>query len=229
MMKSRFVVSVLVAVLVLFATNSAMAISFSEPQLLDDWPETVVSGGFMSEVSGTQMQMSVAGTDTGITLGNRQADFTGSVGAMATYNVSSVAAVEGSDVIMGLSQFIGYTSTGNGIVAQIGLETWSGQNRIWYQVQEFDFSTQTFKERLGTGVLGDWSGGWKTNEDVTVAFARIGNQIYFYSPSKKIFTIIQPLDFADILSGPVRLWGWATANNTNSMTATISNVLIIYP
>ena len=224
-MKSRFAVSVLVAVLVLFATNSAMAFSFSEPQVLDDWPENVYSGNFTSQVSGTQMQMSVVGTDAAKAYGDRRLDFTDSIGAMATFNVSSV---EGNNVNMGISQIIGYTSTGNGILAEVGLDTFSGTYRIKYAVYEYSPS-EVREKTLAVGYLGGYSGGWEIGKDVTIAFGRLGTQIYFYSPGKDAFAIVEPFDFAGVLSGTAIIWGWTDAKNGNSMTATISNVIIIYP
>ena len=225
-MKTKLMISVLAAALVLFAASSAMAISFSGPQLLDDWPDNVISGNYTSTVSGTQMQMSVVGTVESSAFGDRRMGFTDSIGAMATYNVSSV---EGNNVNMGISQIIGYTSTGTWILATIGLDTFSGDYRIRYRVREYDSTTGKVTKTWAAGFLGGFSGGWKVGEDVTVAFGRLGNQIYFYSPSKQLYAIIQPFDFAGVLSGPAILWGWADAKNGNSMTATISNVMIIYP
>jgi len=225
-MKSRSAILVLVAALVLFVTNSAMALYFSEPQVLDDWPDNVISGDYSSQVSGTQMQMSVVGADGNRAYGDRRMAFTDSVGAMATYNVSSV---EGDNVNMGMSQIIGYTSTGTWILATIELDTFAGDNRIRYLVREYDPSTSQTIKTWSVGNLGGYSGGWKINENVTIAFGRIGTQIYFYSPSMDVFAIIQPLDFAGFLSGPVILFGWTDTKSGNSMTATISNVMILYP
>ena len=226
MVKSRSAILVLVTALVLFATNSAMALYFSEPQVLDDWPDNVISGDYTSEVSGTEMQMSVVGADGNQAYGDRRMDFTDSVGAMATYNVSSV---EGNNVNMGISQIIGYTSTGTWILVTIDLDTFSGNNRIRYRVREYDSTTSKVVNEWANGYLGGYSGGWNVGEDVSIAFVRIGTQIYFYSPSKDVFAIIQPLDFAGFLSGPVILFGWADTKSGNSMTATISNVMILYP
>jgi len=77
--------------------------------------------------------------------GLRSMDFTDSVGAMATFNVSTV---EGDDVNMGISQIIGYTSTGTWILATIELDTFSGNNRIRYQVREYDTSTKNNKNMV---------------------------------------------------------------------------------
>jgi hypothetical protein len=228
MARSKVFSMILFSFLFLFgAVNLAFAVSFSEPQNLDDWTENIYSGSFSTQVSGTVMQMSVVGSDANQAFGDRRKDFADSIGGWATFNVSSF---EGNNVNMGISQILGYTSKGTGILAEIGLDTFGGDKRIRYRVREYDFSASTFIKTWAVGFLGDFSGAWEIGENVTIAFGRLGTQIYFYSPSKALYTIIQPFDFAGVQNGaPLIIWGWADKSNGNSMTATISNVLSIYP
>ena len=213
---------------VLLAVNNLHAFTFDGPQTLDDWTEYVVSGNFTSTTSGTQMQLDVSGSE-GEANGIRYKEFSNAIGVMATFNVSSL----GGYMVAGLGRNLGSTAAGNLIQAQIYLDTWSGYNRIYYRVRERTPDLQTIIRTLAEGNLGAHSGGlWTVGQDVTLAFARLGNDIYFYTPGNGAFVIVRPFETMGAVSDtdhPHYILGYTSSGAENYFTATVSQVNMVYP
>jgi len=210
---------------VLLAVNNLHAFTLDGPQTLDDWTEYVLSGNFTSTTSGTQMQLDVSGSE-GVANGIRYKEFSNAIGVIATFNVSSL----GGYMVAGLGRNLGSTAAGNLIQAQIYLDTWSGYNRICYRVRERTTDRQIIRT-LAFGFLGDSSGGlWTVGQNVTLGFARLGNDIYFYTPGNGAFVIVRPFEAMGTVSDQSHyIFGYAPSGAENYFTATVSQVYIVYP
>jgi len=209
---------------VLLAVNNLHAFTLAGPQTLDDWTEYFVLGNFTSTTSGTQMQLVVNGSQ-GEAYGVRYKEFSNAIGVMATFNVSSL----GDDMAVGLGRNLGSTAAGNLIQAQIFLDTWGTSKRIYYRVRERTTDYQTIRT-LACGYLGDHSGGWTVGQNVTLAFARMGNDIYFYTPGNGAYVIVRPFETMGTVSDlSPYIYGWVPSGAENYFTATVSQVYIVYP
>ncbi len=212
---------------VLLAVNNLHAFTFDGPQTLDDWTEDVSSGNFTSTTSGTQMQLDVSGSE-GAAEGIRYKEFSNAIGVMATFNVSSL----GGYMLVGLGRYLGSTAADNLIQAQIYLDTWGGYNRIHYRVRERTTDYQTIRT-LAEGNLGATSGVlWTIGQNVTLAFARLGNDIYFYTPGNGAYVIVRPFETMGAVSDsdhPHYIMGYASSGEEDYFTATVSKVNMVYP
>lgn len=226
MKRALFLVGILAALLL--AADSGHAFILDGPQILDDWTQRVVSGNFTSTTGGSQMELDVSG-DEGEAVGIRYKEFTNAIGIMARFNVSSFSGY----MVVGLGRYLGTTASGNLIQAQIYLDTWSGYNRIYYRVREQTPDLQTTVRTLASGFLGDHSGGlWEIGENVILAFARLGNDIYFYTPGNGAYVIIRPFENMGAISDsdyPPSIFGHAPAGEENYATVVVSGVNIVYP
>ena len=210
---------------VLLAVNNLHAFTFDGHQTLDDWTEIVFSGNFTSTTSGTQMQLDVSGSE-GVANGTRYKVFSDAIGVMATFNVSSL----GGYMVAGLGRSLGSTAAGNEIQAQIYLDTWSGYNRVYYRVRERT-PDLTYIRTLAEGHLGIHSGGlWTVGQDVILAFARLGNDIYFYTPGNGAYVIVRPFETMGAVSDTSHyIFGYTSSGAENYFTATVSRVNMVHP
>jgi hypothetical protein len=227
-MKRVFFMMGILAV-VLLAANNLHAFTFDGPQALDDWTEAFVTGNFTSTPSGTQMQLVVNGSgEQGYGYGIRYKVFSNAIGITATFNVSSL----GGYMFVGLGRYLGTTAAGNLIQVQIYLDTWGGYSRICYWVRERTTERETVRI-LAEGNLGADSGGlWTVGQNVTLAFARLGNDIYFYTPGNGAYVIVRPFETMGAVSDsdhPHYILGYTSFGEENYFTATVSEVSIVYP
>lgn len=210
---------------VLLAVNNLHAFTLDGPQTLDDWTEDYVVGNFTSTTSGTQMQLDVSGSE-GVANGIRYKEFSNAIGVLATFNVSSL----GGDMVVGLGQYVGTTAAGNLIRARIYLDIFDTSKRIAYSVEERTTDFQWIRT-LAYGFVGNYSGGWTVGQDVTLAFARLGDDIYFYTPGSGAYVIVRPFEAMGTISDDSfhYITSWAASGAENYFTATVSQVNMVYP
>ncbi len=217
MKAKQFYSPILVVVLVLLFTSQVLA-----AEDLSDWGEYIWQGNISLIPSGTSLNVTADGS-AGEAWKARYKVFPDAVGVLAKVNVSGVSGVSN----VGLRKYLGTTAADTLILAEIMVEQYDGQKRIYYRVRERDDQGNTIKQIAG-GALGDWDGTWSTGQNITIALARILDEIWFYTPGNGAFVKVAPFETMGPLDSDVQIYGYASDGDTNSVNATVSDVTILY-
>jgi hypothetical protein len=217
-MKAKQFYSIFFAVvLVLSFTSQVLA-----AEDLSDWEESIWQGNISLIPDGTILNVSADGS-AGEAWRARHKYFSEAVGVMANVNVSGVS----GNSSVGLRKYLGTTAAGTQILAEILLEQWDGKKRIYTRVRERDDQGNTIKQIAG-GALGDWDGTWSPGQNISIALARIGDEIWFYTPGNGAFVKVMPFESMGTMESDVQIYGWAQEGATNSLNAVVSDVTILY-
>jgi len=217
-MKAKQFYSIILAV--------ALVLSFSSQVLaaedLSDWEEYIWQGNISLIPDGTNLNVSADGS-TVEAWGKRYKNFPDAVGVLANVNVSGVSGY----INVGLRKYLGTTAADTRILAELMLEQWEGNKRIYYRVRERDDQGNTIKQ-IAAGALGDWDGTWSPGQNITIALARIGDEIWFYTPGNGAFVKVMPFESMGTMESEVEIYGAAREGATNSVNAVVSDVTILY-
>jgi hypothetical protein len=193
---------------------------------LADWLEDIWEDGggtFSSSVTGTTASLNANGSG-GEAWGARNKTFENAFGMIANLNVTAVS----GNASMGLRKYIGTLPNGNRVLAEIyATQTSSGDKAIYYRLRERDSSNATV-QNYGWGIFNDWDGTWTVGQDVLIAFAVLGNDVWFGSSISSGFVKIQP--FAQMTldtSSGFDIYAWSASGAGNSISGTINNVSIL--
>jgi hypothetical protein len=204
----------------------ALVLSFTSPasaaEDLSDWEEYVWQGKITLIPNGTNLNVTADGS-MGEAWRARHKHFPDALGVVANVNVSGIS----GNSNVGLRKYLGTTAAGTRILAQIMLEQWDGEKRIYYVVRERDDQGNDIK-RIAAGALGAWDGTWSLGQNITIALARIVDEIWFYTPGNGAFVKVVPFDKMGTLDSDVQIYGWTQDGVTNSVNATVSDVTILY-
>ena len=186
------------------------------------WTE-YISNSARFEIGGNSLAMNVDGSE-GYGNGSFYKEFPNSIGMMVTVNVASMSGTASA----GIAKWeIGKTQNGNRIQALIGVGTDGEKKNISYNVHERDSETNEYVRTVLDGVLGGY-GELIVGNNITVALARVGNEIWFHTSGKGILKYA----LSDMASGTPNarcsFWGDAQSGSSNSISATYSNLYIIY-
>ena len=201
---------------------AAYAFTFQPISNFSGWQEWVNNSASF-EVEGSTVTMNVSGSDGfgNCTFSN---EFQGSIGMMVTVNVSSIGGTSQS----GIAKFeIGQNESGNRIQALVYVASDGEKKTISFNVHERDSQTNEYLGVLLDGVLGGYSEPI-VGSSITIALARVGNEIWFHASGKGILKYDVPGIVSGIPTPKCEFWGAAKSGNTNSVTATYSNLFIIY-
>jgi hypothetical protein len=211
---------IMVSAIMLLFVGSSMA-----QENLDDWTPSDFSWGdegsvFTATPMGTSAQISASGVPGGGIWGAVSKMFPGSLGMLATFNVSELSGY-GS---VGIRKGVGVLPNGNYIMAGVYLSQDSdGQKAISYGVRERNDSGTV--QYLARGVLGGYDGTWSIDEDVLVAFLLVDNEIWFASSKTSVFVKVQL--FEPLTQDDFNFQIDAQANEGSSLEATVSDVIIL--
>ena len=209
-----------------FILAIALVLSFSSPTLaaenLSDWEENIWQGNVSLIPDGTKLNVSVEGS-AGEAWRSRDKYFPNALGVMAQVNVSDVSGY----CNVGLRKYLGTTAADTRILAEIMLEQYDGEKRIYYRIRERDAQGKTIRLIAG-GALGDWDGTWSPRQNITIALALIGDEIWFYTPGNGAFVKVLPFESMGIFESDVQIYGYARDGVTNSLNAVVSDVAILY-
>jgi hypothetical protein len=193
---------------------------------MEDWFEDIWQDGggtFSSSVSGTMTSLDASGNG-GEAWGSRNKTFENAFGMIANVNVT---AIDGN-ASMGIRKYVGILPNGNRVLAEIyATQTSSGDKAIYYRLRERDTSNATV-QNYGWGIFGDWDGTWTSGQDILIAFAVIGNDVWFASSISSGIVKIQP--FAQMTvdtSSGFAIYAWSNSGAGNSISGTVNNVTIL--
>ena len=215
MKKIRWIVLILAMFLMVCLSSNAA-------ENLSDWDEYIEQGDVQFTVSGSTVSVSGAGSIDDWAWGSLSKYFEHASGITATINVSSYS---GDESGIRLRKYIGTTSSGNRILAEVSVSQYKGDHRMYFRVRE-RLTDGTTVEELANGVLGHWRNMWEMNEDVTVGMGVIGNDICFYTSKIDAVTKVKldlPLSSIErsieITSGPAA---------GSAVSGTVKDVTILY-
>lgn len=212
----------LLAIFYFLCSFPVYALTVQPVNNFDNWVE-YVSGSARFEIDGDTVTMNVDGS-TGSGNGSFYKEFPNSIGMMVTVNILSMNGIANA----GIAKFeIGKTQSGNRIQALIGLGTDGEKKKVFYNIHERDSETNEYVKTLLDGVIGGY-GELIVGNSITVALARVGNEIWFHASVKGILKYA----LSDMATGNPHarcsFWGDAQLGSSNSISATYSNVYIIY-
>lgn len=216
--KLGFVFCLLMACL--FAVNANAA------ENLSDWTQEKYSGNVQFIPSGTSVSLDVSSTAIEPGWGNMNKYFPGATGMLATVNCSQA---KGNTEVT-LWKYVGTTASGNLIQAVLTVEQNDGKRFINYMVRERDRS-HTFVRMIASGYLGYFEGAWSEGEDITIGFSRLGNEIWFYTPGNGAFVKVAPFENMGSVGTEYSncyIAVWVAAGGYSTVSATVSNVSILY-
>ena len=152
----------------------------------------------------------------------------------ATNNVTGMWATLQVDEIAGRSKLGIQGSFGlianSKIQAQLFLEQYDKHKSIRYTIKSIDLCTGS-SVYLSMGTIGDWNNSWLPGDQISVAFAIIGNEIWIYADGYPQLMKIQMMDeiipYNDF--GYPAAFFWTDEGSENSISGNVSNIFLIYP
>jgi hypothetical protein len=186
---------------------------------LTDWEILKRSGTPEINVSGTVVTFSANGLN-GTEFANVRKTIPETIGVLAEIEVS---AINGNNAWCGISKVLGTIPSGNYIQALVELVDDLGGKVVRFRVRELDTNFAEVKI-IAYGYLGDSKNGWKTGQTVLVGLARLGDDVYFYTPANGAFIKIQLLQKMDPLDSLTIIYVWAE-DGPNSIDATVGNLV----
>lgn len=192
---------------------------------LGDWKDYIWQGNVTISHPGTVLSMSANGTNK-VSMGRIYKYFPDAVGMFASVKVSQSSGENG----IGIRQNIGKAADGSKVMAELYLNEYGGDKRIQYNIRKRDASGNTLKV-YARGYLGNFFDGWALGQNVLIAFARVGDEIWFYTPQNNVglvkILLMEPVEM--IADQDMEIWAWTQEGSTHSVSATVSEVGILYP
>lgn len=222
-MKSKLLLSLLVLTCYSILT---VTYSIAGEDLSDGWQAVYDPGPVSFSPSGETLNIS-AGNPTIDVWGKWYKRFYGSVGALATINISSTSG--SSNAYIGVRKYIGQLASGNYIVADINVRDYYSDHHIWYRVRERNQNHEHVR-LIAMGYLSDFTGVWTTGEDIDIGIAYINGNIAFYTSktdARGIVRLPEPI-YMTARGFDIELQVQATAGPTPVIQGAVSNMTVIY-
>ncbi|MEZ4529293.1 MAG: hypothetical protein R2941_25570, partial [Desulfobacterales bacterium] len=143
---------------------------------LADWKAYVWQGNVAMSHSGTALSVSADGGSK-VAMGRIYKNFPNAVGMFASVNVPQSSGENG----VGIRRNIGKAADGSRVMAELYLNEYGGDKRIQYNIRKRDSNGNTLKV-YARGYLGNFFDGWESGQNVLIAFARVGDEVWFYTP-----------------------------------------------
>ena len=208
---------------------SVLAVMFSASvqaaENLTDWKDYVWQGNVTMSHPGTVLSVSANGTNK-VSMGRVYKNFPNAVGMFASVKVSQSSGENG----LGIRQNIGKAADGNKVMAELYVNEYGGDKRIQYNIRKRDTDGNTLKV-YARGYLGNFFDGWELGQTVLIAFARVGDEVWFYTPQNNVglvkILLMEPV--ATLADQDMEIWAWTQNGSGNSISGTVSEVGILYP
>jgi hypothetical protein len=130
---------------------------------------------------------------------------------------------------VGFGNDVGVMLSGNRIRAEIYLERFDKNVSLYFRVleQKQNASGEWEKFRqITSGALGSWHDDYKVGEAAWMAFARIGSEVWFYTPQNGAIVKCVLLEEFLPIQEPFQVFGWTDTGDGNSVEATIWDVTL---
>ncbi len=191
----------------------------------DEWEQYIWQGNITLSASETELRI-IAKGDRKEALGKIYRTFDNAAGIFAEVNISQSS----GEVGVGLRQNVGTAADGNRIMAEVYVNEYNGNKRIQYKVRKRDPDGSTLK-MYARGYLGDFQNAWENGRNLLIAFARVNDEIWFYTPEKGagLVKILMMESMTDAPDEAMEIWAWAQDGSQHSFSATVKNVGILYP
>ncbi|MGE0083598.1 MAG: hypothetical protein AB7S75_04185 [Desulfococcaceae bacterium] len=197
---------------------------------LADWKDYVWQGNVTMSHPGNVLSVSANGTNN-VSMGRVYKNFSNAVGMYATVTVSQSSGESG----VGIRRNIGKAADGNKVMAELYVNEYAGDKRIQYNIRKRDNDGNTLKV-YARGYLGNFFDGWNIGQNVLIAFARVGDEVWFYTPQNNVglvkILLMEPVEPVEILEDKdknMEIWAWTQNGSGNSVSSTVSDVEILYP
>jgi len=198
---------------------------------LSDWKDYIWQGNVTVSHSGTVYTVNANGNSGKESMGKTYKNFPNAVGFYASVNVSQCSGENG----VGIRRNIGKAADGNNVMAELYVNQFEGNRRIQYKIRKRDKDGNTLKV-YARGYLGDFFGIWEPGQNVLIAFARVGDEVWFYTPQNNVglvkILLMEPVQSVETLEDKdknMEIWAWTQSGSVNSLSATVSDVEILYP
>ncbi len=197
---------------------------------LADWKDYVWQGNVTMSHPGTVYTVNANGNNKEA-MGRTYKNFPNAVGMSAIVNVSQSSGENG----IGIRRNIGKALDGSKVMAELYVNQFEGNKRIQYKIRKRDDNGNTLKV-YARGYMGDFFGIWETGQNVQIAFARVGDEVWFYTPQNNAglvkILLMEPVQAAETLEDKdknMEIWAWTQEGSGNTLSATVSDVEILYP
>lgn len=219
----KIIASIIVLVMVFMFTGTALSFSFLPIDDFSDWSEYqgLLSNPVIFNASGPYINIKTDGSIIEA-WGKLYKRFSGAIGIMATINVRSV----NGNAHVGLQKYLGNWGDNN-ILAEIWVQRYEDRHTIAYRIRECDVNHDTVRV-WSLGHFGDSREEWNEGENVTVALARVEEQILFFCAGYGMIKWVPP-DPMGPIDSDVEITGWAEEGASNNIDAIVVDVKVISP
>lgn len=219
----KIIASIIVLVMVFVFAGIALSFSFLPIDDFSDWGEYQgsLSNPVIFDASGPYINIKTDGSIIEA-WGKLYKRFSGAIGILATINVRGV----NGNAHVGLQKHLGNWGDNN-ILAEILIQRYEDRQTIAYRIREFDENHDTVRV-WSLGHFGDSREEWNEGENVTVALARVEEEILFFCAGYGMIKWVPPNPMGPIDSD-VEIAGWAEEGASNNIDALVMDVKVISP
>ena len=185
------------------------------------------SGSATVTTTGATINLTANGTIDGSFLGGlyKTTQTTGIAGMWATLRIDKLS----GNCDLGLKADIGQIGNKH-IQVLIYLAEYGGQKGVHWTIYMWDMTTHV-SDTFASGSFGPWDGAWVPGKPQSVAFIRVGSELWFYADGYKQLHKIQLLDGIVPINGSVGGFVYASQStdvSINSITGSISDIYLYY-
>ena len=219
----KIIASIIVLVMVFMFAGTALSFSFVPIDDFSDWSEYqgLLSNPVIFNASGSYINIKTDGSIIEA-WGKLYKRFSGAIGIMATINVRSI----NGNARVGLQKYLGSWGRNN-LLAEIWVQGYENRHTIAYRIRECDVNHDTVRV-WSIGHFGDSTEEWNEGENVTVALARVEEQILFFCAGNGMIKWVPP-DPMGPIDSDVEITGWAEEGASNNIDALVVDVKVISP
>ena len=219
----KVIASIIVLVTVFMFAGTALSFFFLPVDDFSDWSEyqDLLSNPVIFKTSGPYVNVITDGSIIEA-WGKLYKRVSGAIGIMATINVRNV----NGNAHVGLQQYLGNWGDNN-ILAEIWVQRYEDRHTIAYRIRERNVNHDTVRV-WSLGLFGDSTEEWNEGENVTIALARVEEQILFFCAGYGIIKWLPP-DPMGPIDSDVEITGWAEEGANNNIDALVMDVKVISP
>ncbi|MEZ4528355.1 MAG: hypothetical protein R2941_20775 [Desulfobacterales bacterium] len=209
-LKAFLIIGRLLIFVLAAGSSQSYALSLIPVDNFNDWQKAEPASQYIH--SGNALSLSTAGK------ANIQKEYADGMGILCTFNIESASGTASG----GLAMDAGYMGNDK-LHVNLGISKWGDNYSVYYQIQRRDVNNNIIEELAYGGQIKAIS-----NPNLVIGIARVANEIWLYADG---YSLIKwdPLTAISPAGSRFWLWGGTDQNPGSSITATFSNVGIIYP